>query len=101
MTKKDIEGMYISNFILWLTHRNVDEGHELYERLDEYMEEASTEEDVKYVVLDEVNLEILADDDGYKKIFDSKEEASYYAQNNIHKTFIDAWHVVEIAWHTV
>jgi len=51
---------------------------------------------MKYIILDEITLEILTDDDGYKKIFDTEKEAIKYGQENI-----SAWQVIEIAWHTV
>lgn len=50
---------------------------------------------MKYVILDEIELEILTDDDGFKKIFDTEQEAIAYAENNI-----NAWQIVEIAWET-
>lgn len=41
---KDLEEMYIENFILWKTHKNRQENPLLYVDLDDYMKEASTEE---------------------------------------------------------
>ena len=35
--------MIISNFILWHTHKNEDEGHPLYKALDEYLENEDEE----------------------------------------------------------
>ena len=32
----------IRNFILWLTHKNEEEGHELYDRLEEYIADGLT-----------------------------------------------------------
>ena len=52
---------------------------------------------MKYVVLDEIALEILCDDDGSgnKKIFETEVDAIKYAEEKI-----NAWQVIEIAWHT-
>lgn len=36
-----------------------------------------------YVILDTQSLDIVTDDDGYKKTFDSHDEAAEYADENV------------------
>jgi len=52
---------------------------------------------MKYVILDEIALEILTDNNGEKKLFDTDGEAKQYARR---ESTINAWQVIEIAWHT-
>jgi len=40
--------MAIRNFILWLTHKNEQEGHVLYDALDSYVADGLTEDEEIY-----------------------------------------------------
>ena len=78
----------------------IDDNENIIEHITEYengvLATSTIPENNKYVILNEINLDIVTDDDGFKKIFDTEQEAIDYAEDNN----IDAWHVIEIAWHT-